>query len=63
MNNKLTNIKKYQNTIYLSLQKFAKALFLFSLRTYNALKRKWKQRLYKILEGKNKEYYGIFYIS
>ena len=46
--------QKCHDTLCLSLQNFAKALFLFSHGTYNGPKRHWKQCLCKILEGQTK---------
>ena len=50
----ISQYQKYHNTFCLSLRNFAKALFLFSLGTYNDPKRNWKQCLCKIFEGQKK---------
>ena len=53
-NDQISQYKKYQNTLCLSLQTFAQALFPVSLGTIISRYRKYKQCLCKILEGQTK---------
>ena len=52
----IDHLQKYHNTLCLSLQNFAWALFPVFLGTYNGPQRDWKQCLCKILEGRAKSF-------